>query len=114
VNGLIPSRAGVAGFSTTTLIEVVNCSHEAILEFLFGCHTDVAQDGLQCRNQTAFHAHRPWPYRADEISITLNLFRRYVMADKVRALVEGELERVPAQLKTIIHEAAKDDPDQIS
>ena len=27
------------------LIEVVHCSHDAILEFLFGCHTDVAQDG---------------------------------------------------------------------
>jgi hypothetical protein len=26
------------------LIEVVH-SHDAILEFLFGCHTDVAQDG---------------------------------------------------------------------
>jgi hypothetical protein len=35
------------------------------------------------------------------------------MADKVRALVEGELERIPAQLKTFIHEGAKDDPDQI-
>jgi hypothetical protein len=28
------------------LIEVVHCSHDAILEFLFGCHTDVAQDGV--------------------------------------------------------------------
>ena len=27
------------------LIEVVHCSHDAILQFLFGCHTDVAQDG---------------------------------------------------------------------
>ena len=27
------------------LIEVVHCSHDAILELLFGCHTDVAQDG---------------------------------------------------------------------
>ena len=27
------------------LIDVVHCSHDAILEFLFGCHTDVAQDG---------------------------------------------------------------------
>jgi hypothetical protein len=27
------------------LVEVVHCSHDAILEFLFGCHTDVAQDG---------------------------------------------------------------------
>jgi hypothetical protein len=27
------------------LIEVVHCSDDAILEFLFGCHTDVAQDG---------------------------------------------------------------------
>jgi hypothetical protein len=26
-------------------IEVVHCSHDAILEFLFGCDTDVAQDG---------------------------------------------------------------------
>jgi hypothetical protein len=27
------------------LIEVVHCSHDAMLEFLFGCHPDVAQDG---------------------------------------------------------------------
>ncbi len=26
------------------LIEVVHCSHDAILEFLFGCHTDAAQE----------------------------------------------------------------------
>jgi hypothetical protein len=35
------------------------------------------------------------------------------MADKVQALVEGELERVPAQLKPFIQEGEKDDPDQI-
>jgi hypothetical protein len=27
------------------LIEVVHGGHDAILEFLFGCDTDVAQDG---------------------------------------------------------------------
>ena len=27
------------------LIEVVHCSHDAILEFLFGCHTDLGQNG---------------------------------------------------------------------
>ena len=27
------------------LIEVIHCSHDAILEFLFGCDADVAQDG---------------------------------------------------------------------
>ena len=35
------------------------------------------------------------------------------MGDKVRALVEGELERMPAQLKPLIQKGAKDDPDQI-
>ena len=26
-------------------IEEVHCGHDAILEFMFGCHTDLAQDG---------------------------------------------------------------------
>jgi hypothetical protein len=35
------------------------------------------------------------------------------MADKVRSLVEGELGRIPAELKPFIEKGAKDDPDQI-
>jgi hypothetical protein len=35
------------------------------------------------------------------------------MADKVEALVEGELGRIPAQLKPFFQKGAKDDPDQI-
>ena len=33
------------GVDDRVLIEVVHCSHDTILEFLFGCHTDLAQDG---------------------------------------------------------------------
>jgi hypothetical protein len=27
------------------LVKVIHCGHETILEFLFGCDADVAQDG---------------------------------------------------------------------
>ena len=33
------------GVDDRVLIEVVHCSHDAVLEFLFGCHADLAQDG---------------------------------------------------------------------
>ena len=31
--------------SNGVLVEVIHGSHDAVLEFLFGCHADVAQDG---------------------------------------------------------------------
>jgi hypothetical protein len=38
------------GVDDRVLIEVVHCSHDAVLEFLFGCHTDLAQDGSRERD----------------------------------------------------------------
>jgi hypothetical protein len=38
---------------------VVHCSHDAILEFLFGCHTDVAQDGSRELGKEALDGIEP-------------------------------------------------------
>jgi hypothetical protein len=37
------------------LVDVIHGSHDAILELLFGCNTDVAQDGARKLGKEAFN-----------------------------------------------------------
>ena len=48
------------------LIEVIHGSHDAILEFLFGCDADVAQDGAGELGEEAFDQVEPRTVRRGE------------------------------------------------
>ena len=41
------------------LVDVIHGSHDAILELLFGCNTDVAQDGACKLGKEAFNQVQP-------------------------------------------------------
>jgi hypothetical protein len=41
------------------LVDVIHGSHDAILELLFGCNTDVAQDGACELGKEAFNKVQP-------------------------------------------------------
>jgi hypothetical protein len=48
------------------LIEVIHGGHDAILEFLFGCHTDMTQDGSGEFGEEALDEVKPGTVRGGE------------------------------------------------
>ncbi len=48
------------------LIEVIHGGHDAILEFLFGCDTDMTQDGASEFGEEAFDKVEPGAVRGSE------------------------------------------------
>src|SRR5271157_4636817 len=84
-------------------VEVVDCGHDAVLELLFGCDSDVAQDGAGELGEETLDEIEPGAVlgREDELESTGRLLGEPslgLFGDVRRMIVEDQLDRRMARI----------------